>query len=187
LGEGFFADLVVLVEGPSDRAAVAAAASIAGLDLEANGVAILAATGKTGLANPACIFQELQIPTFIVWDCDHGSADPKIPYNHALQRISGVAEANVADYTSAVGDRSAAFEIDLEATVRAELGDETFDRCLDAARDKFGLQSRGDVSKSPAAMTDVLQSAKSREKTSATLHRIVEAITTLRRAQQPAD
>jgi putative ATP-dependent endonuclease of OLD family len=186
LSEGFFADLVVLVEGPSDKAAIAAAAALVNFDLAANGVAILPVTGKTGLVNPACIFQELQIPIFVVWDCDKGSDDPKVSYNHALQRISGVAAANLTDYTSAVGDHFATFEVDLETTVNAELADEAFSRLLDAARDKFGLQFRSDVSKSPAAMTDVLQSAYSEGKASVTLVRIVAAVAALRRAQQPA-
>jgi hypothetical protein len=183
IGEGFFADLVVLVEGPSDKAAIVAAASLAGVDLEENGVAVLAVTGKTGLANPACIFQELQIPVFLVWDCDRGSDNPNIVFNRALQRISGVEANSVTDYASAVGARFASFEVDLEETIKGELGGDVFARCLDAARDKFGLQSRSDVSKSPAAMTDVLKSAHLNGKASVTLSRVVAAITALRMAQ----
>jgi hypothetical protein len=185
LSEGFFADLVVLVEGSSDRAAIAAASALSGFDLEANGVAILPVTGKTGLPNPACIFHELEIPTYIVWDCDRDSSDPKVPYNHALQRISGVMAAEIADYISIVSARFAAFETDLETTLRTELDVAVFERHLDAARDKFGLQHRGDVSKSPAAMTDVLKSANEEGKSSPTLRWIVDAIAALRRAQRP--
>ena len=60
LAEGFFADLVVLVEGSSDKAAIAAAALLHGFDLEANGVAVLPVRGKTSLISPACIFQDLR-------------------------------------------------------------------------------------------------------------------------------
>lgn len=186
LGEGFFADLVVLVEGASDRAAIAAAAALEGLDLAENGIAILPVTGKTGLANPACIFQELEIPTFLVWDCDHGSDDPNIPFNRALQRIAGIAEADVVDAFTTVQDRFAAFEVNLEATLKADLGAEIYARALDAAREKFGLQSRGDVSKSPAAMTEVLRTASGQGQTSATLRQIIGAISALRRSQQTA-
>jgi hypothetical protein len=183
LSEGFFADLVVLVEGPSDKAAITAAASLSGVDLEANGIAILAVTGKTGLANPTCIFQELQIPTFIVWDCDRGSDDAKTSYNRALQHISNVEDQSIADYISAIEDQFAAFEVNLETTIKDELGSDSFNDCVDAARNKFGLQSRGDVTKSPAAMGDVLKSAEAIGKRSGTLQRIVAAILRLRAAQ----
>ena len=186
LGEGFFADLVVLVEGASDRAAIAAAAVLEGLDLAENGIAILPVTGKTGLANPACIFRELEIPTFLVWDCDHGSGDPNISFNRALQRIAGVAEVDVVDFLTTVQDRFAAFEFNLEAALKADLGAEVYGHALDAAREKFGLQSRGDVSKSPAAMTEVLRMARGQGQTSATLRQIVEAISVLRWSQQSA-
>jgi putative ATP-dependent endonuclease of the OLD family len=181
LGEGFFADLVVLVEGVSDRAAIAASADLAGLDLAANGIAVLSVTGKTGLANPACIFQELQIPTYLVWDCDQGSREPNVPYNRALQRICGTREAEVVDFISTVTPHFAAFEGTLETTLTAELGEDVYAHGLDVARDKFGLQSRDDVSKSPAAMTDVLRSANHGGRTSATLQQIVNAIGDLRR------
>ena len=183
LSEGFFADLVVLVEGESDRAAIAAAADIVGYGLAENGIAILPVRGKTSLPNPACIFQELAIPTFLVWDCDQGSGDPQAAYNRALQRLSGVPEADILDYRSDVGERFATFDSKLETTLRAEIGAAIYDTALDEARERFGLQNRADVSKSPAAMMDVLRTARAAEATSAALERIVAAIADLRRSQ----
>src|SRR5882757_805248 len=72
IAEGFFADTVVLVEGISDRAAIIAAATLLGVDLEGLGVAVLAVDGITKLDLPAAIFSTLKIPTFVIWDCDAG-------------------------------------------------------------------------------------------------------------------
>lgn len=92
----------------------------------------------------------------------------------------------MVDFISTVSEHFAAFEGNLEITLRAELGEDIYARSLDLAREKFGLQSRGDVSKSPAAMADVMRSANTEGRTSETLRRIVEAIGELRRAQQVA-
>lgn len=185
LSEGFFADLVVLVEGVSDRAAISAAAEIEGFDLAANGVAVLPVTGKTGLTNPACIFTELGIPTFLIWDCDHGNADPKVEYNRALQRIAGVLPIEIADYVSRIGDAHASFSEKLETTLRQEIGAAIYDRAIEAAKETFGLQARGDVEKSPAAMADVLRMAADQGATSNTLRQIVAAIGRLRHPPGP--
>ena len=69
IAEGLFADTVVLVEGVNDKSAIVAAATIRGIDLEALGIAVLAADGKPNLDRPAAIFTSLEIPTFVVWDC----------------------------------------------------------------------------------------------------------------------
>lgn len=185
LSEGFFADLVVLVEGPSDRAAIAAAAELDGFDLAANGVAVLPVTGKTGLPNPSCIFVELGIPTFLVWDCDQGNQDPKVEHNRALQRIAGVPPAEVGDYVSRVGDAHASFSEKLEATLRQEIGEAVYDQAVEAAREKFGLQARSDVEKSPTAMTDVLRAAAVQGAVSNTLRQLVEAIGRMRHPAGP--
>ena len=70
LAEGFFANLVVLVEGVSDRAAIYAAARASGVDFEAHGIAVLPVGGKHNLDRPALIFAEFGIPTYVIWDSD---------------------------------------------------------------------------------------------------------------------
>jgi hypothetical protein len=186
LAEGFFADVAVVVEGASDRAALVAAAHLAGASLEENGIAILNAGGKTAVLNPVLIFQALQIPTYFVWDCDRGSKDDKTNYNRALQRVCGIPEGSLVDHVQMTGGTGASFEIDLETTLRVELGAEIYDKLLDDAATKYGLEGRGDVSKSPAAMRDVLTQAQAQGHTSPTLAGIVEAILALCQAAAPA-
>jgi energy-coupling factor transporter ATP-binding protein EcfA2 len=182
LAEGFFADLVVLVEGASDRAALLATAAAMGVSLEARGVAVLPCGGKTVISNPAAVFQALDVPTYIVFDSDKGKGEnEKVDHNRALQRLSGAAEAEIFDTGAHVGARFASFEMDLEAALRSELGDEYLAE-LDSARERLGLQDRKQVSKSPTAMTEVVGALDARGKRSATLEAIVSAIVACREA-----
>jgi len=76
--EGFFADLVVLVEGDSDRAALMATAHAQGRDLESMNIAVVSCDGANNLGRFWAIFETVGIPTFVVWDNDKTKHDKKI-------------------------------------------------------------------------------------------------------------
>ncbi|TPN63528.1 ATP-binding cassette domain-containing protein [Mesorhizobium sp. B1-1-1] len=175
LSEGFFADLVVLVEGISDIAALSAAAALEGIDFEAFGIAVLQTRGKSSMDKAATIFLELEIPVYTVWDCDagpHGIKD--VETNRAIQRLFGIAQPY--DARTFVGPDFASFETELEPTLKAEIGVGIYDAQVDAVRDHFGLQNRDEVLKTPAAMATALLEASRLGARSQTLAAIVEAI-----------
>lgn len=180
LAEGFFADLVVLVEGPSDKAALLATGEATGFDFTAAGIAIAVADGKTGLSKPAAIFRAFGIPTYIIWDCDLGNVDDKVEHNRALQRLVGISDANIFDHQTKVGANFAAFEVDLETTLAAEIGGALFNEKIEEARNEYGLSRRRDVCKSPVAMSSALRRAAAEGQKSATLASIIVAIENLR-------
>lgn len=70
LSEGFFADVVLLVEGSTDRAVLAGAAARDASPLLLDGIFIGEAGGKTGLLLPYVIFEQLGIPVYVVSDND---------------------------------------------------------------------------------------------------------------------
>lgn len=173
LAEGFFGDLVVLTEGISDRAALMAAAQMEGFDLEAMGVAVLWVDGKTKLDKPALVFQELGIPTYVVFDCDNHAGDLAAP-NRALQRLHGADQ--VLDACERVEDLYACFEDKLERTIRADLTQAVFDAVVAQTQIALGMEDRDEVLKSPAAMTMVLGLAKAEGRECASLNAIVHKI-----------
>ncbi len=75
MNEGFFADVVVLVEGEADRLALLAVAAAQGCDLEALGVCVVPCGGKHSMDRPAVVFQSLGIETYLVWDNDRGGGE----------------------------------------------------------------------------------------------------------------
>jgi len=190
--EGFFADVVVLVEGEGDRAAIVAVAKSMGHDLDGNGIAVIPCIGKSNLINAAGVFNTFGLPTYMIWDgdshlgqtagkcasCGHdldSKADPK--ENHRLLRL---ARLPLTDWPEHVTSTSACFKQELETTMRDEIGDDLFCKLVDECKQQFGMTKRKDAIKNPALLTQVLVQAKTNQKTSQTLEGIVSAIVEMR-------
>lgn len=111
LGEGFFADVVLLVEGSTERAILSGVAARESAPLLLEGIFVGEAGGKTGLLLPYVILQELGIPAYVVADNDShlrdevgsttddirarklaSSVSDSIAWNRRLLRFFGLAE-----------------------------------------------------------------------------------------------
>ena len=129
--EAFFADTVLLVEGPTDAAVLRGVAAEEGLSLEAEGIVVCTAS-KTALPIAYAILDLLAIPTYIVFDGDRGcKEDQKETHtrvNVALQSAASVAAP--ADFPATqVTATFTIFEQSLEHHLRSEIAD--FDRKCD--------------------------------------------------------
>lgn len=93
--EGFFADAVVLVEGPTDRIVVEAVATKLGQDMDRLGVTVLSVEGKSGLRVARAILKALGIPTYVLADGDFGTSVRKTYTGKTEEQISAArAEAH---------------------------------------------------------------------------------------------
>jgi putative ATP-dependent endonuclease of OLD family len=181
LSEGFFADVVLLVEGESDKAALRAAASTKKIDLEALGVAVLQAGGKNNLDRPAAIFKALKIPVYVVWDCDRKpSTIEDEASNRALQRLLGVDEANIEAAISRLTDSYACFEGTLESTLIKEFGEAQYSTAIASALNQFGLREKKDAIKAAPVMHHVLSTLEAVGLRSNTLDGIIERTIAMR-------
>lgn len=183
LAEGFFADLVVLVEGASDKAAIFATAERMGLSLEGRGIAVLAVDGKSNMDRPALIFRELGIPCYLVWDCDRNERDAvKLANSERESRlICRICNVEPAIYESTrVGENYAAFQDKLETTLKEEIGAGVFAEELAAVKEHFGVAKDRDALKTPSVLADVLRRCEERGNVSATLVELVRAVFALR-------
>jgi putative ATP-dependent endonuclease of OLD family len=141
IAEGFFADAVVLVEGVSDRAAIIAAATLLGVDLEGLGIAVLAVDSISKLDRPAAIFSALKIPTFIIWDCDtRGDTVHSAKHSRALKILMGVPLASASETASTVTQTFACFETKLESVLKEELGAPLYQAQLEVVKNKYGIE-----------------------------------------------
>lgn len=179
LAEGFFADMVVLVEGISDKAALVAAAALEDFDFEASGIAVLWVDGKTKLDRPTAIFQELGVPTYLLFDCDNEQGADAAT-NRALQRLMD--EPVVTDSKLHVGERYSCFQRRLEHQLKADLTDAVFDQSIAHVQANFGIR-RDEVLKTPSAMTEALRLAAAQGARSATLSQIIGHIRNVRAAR----
>jgi predicted ATP-dependent endonuclease of OLD family len=90
--EGFFADGVILVEGTEDEAAIGAFAEYKRVSLDAAGICIIPAEGKTKLPSLLALYQCLGIDVYLVFDadCDQSTDEKaKVNYNKALLSMIG--------------------------------------------------------------------------------------------------
>lgn len=192
MNEGFFADVVVLVEGEDDRAAILATARALDKDLEANGISVIPCFGKTNIDRPFIIFSTLGIPVYAIWDADaeRGETEgicetclrpldkkPDPRDNRVLLRLVGATEE---DWPQALTSQYACFRKNLETTMRSEIGAEVFDEQLEEHQQAFGIARRNHAIKNPTLLAHVLTSCQQRGHESSTLRKIVEAILQLK-------
>jgi len=177
MNEGFFADVVVLVEGEDDRSAILGYASSEGIDCDSLGIAVIPCGGKKSLDRPCVIFRELGIPTYVVWDSDEGKPDSKAEDNRYLLRLVGESEG---DWPYTVSAGFASFRVKLEDTLKDEIGPDSYQRLMDEVKAEFGISKNEDVRKRPAVFRRLIERARSESLGSPTLKGIVEAIRTLR-------
>jgi len=176
LAEGFFADVVVLVEGEDDRAAIVATAQVLGGDFDSVGVSVIQCGGKRSLDRPAVIFRELGIPIYLVWDGDEGVAGARPEENHRLLRLLG---QPLTDWPSGQTASYTVFPVKLETTLKDELGPTDYDRWTAEVLAEIQMKKEQGM-KNPVFYEGVLQRAAAAGKRSPTLERIVSAALALK-------
>ncbi len=179
MNEGFFADVIALVEGEGDRAAILAVAESMGHQCESMGVCVVPCMGKNNLACPADVFMNLGIQTYLVWDNDKHVKNPNPKENKRLLRLVGATEE---DWPAGVWDTHACLDGNLECMLRQEISESVFYNLLDQARGEFQMK-REQALKNPFVLRRVIEQADKQGHTSSTLKAIVEKIVGLRQTQ----
>jgi len=178
MNEGFFADVIVLVEGEEDRAAILGVANAIGYDFESMGISVIPCMGKTNLDRPTAIFRNLRIPVYVIWDSDYGGRDPRPEVNRRLLRLFS---QPVEDWPEKVTEQFACFKKTLGDTLRAEIGNELFSRLLDTCCRRLSLKKKHAI-KNPQIIQEIISEAYRHGKTSRTLEKIISQIVALKNA-----
>jgi putative ATP-dependent endonuclease of the OLD family len=182
MNEGFFADVVVLVEGENDRAAILGTAFSMGYDLESKGISVIPCMGKNNLDRPLMIFRQLKIPTYVIWDSDKENPDAK-PDNRYLLLLVGQPEE---DWPDIVHNNFACFEFNLEARLREEIGPEVFAPLFKDAQSRFGMSKEQALKNSAVIKEVIINAATTQDKHSKTMESIIQKILTLLEASIPS-
>ncbi len=177
MNEGFFADVVVLVEGEADRVAILAVAQSMGQDLEAMGVCVIPCMGKNNMDRPALVFGGLDIPTYLVWDNDRGGKDAKPRENQHLLRVVG---GGAEDWPRGVYDSYACFDGNLESTLSRELTGELFHDLLERHCEELGMTSINQGKKNALVLRNVIDDAGDDGRAPTTLVEIIDRIVAMR-------
>ena len=115
--EGFFADAVVLAEGPSDRIALLGAAEVMGHSLDALGVSVIPCGSKTSMPLPIAMFRRLGIPVYAVWDADKDKGAQR----EESKRIVSVLGHAGAEWRGKINGSFACLATKLEDTINEDL------------------------------------------------------------------
>ena len=177
MSEGFFADVVVLVEGEDDRAAILGVAKSMNCDFDSLGVTVIPCFGKTNLDRPLVIFRQLSIPVYVVWDADYDEKNAMPVSNNYLLRLLNQPEEDWPDF---VGNTLACFKVKLEKTLECEIGRDLFEQLLSGAQMELGIAKKNQALKNAAVIQHVIENAFSSGKTSKSLKKIVDNIMALK-------
>jgi putative ATP-dependent endonuclease of the OLD family len=166
IAEAVFARAVLIVEGHTDAGFFQGIADRDG-GLDADGIAVVVAGGKTNLLIPRAILEELAVPTFVVFDGDASQAMPHTPRDNE-KLLRGLGATPQAYPPTHVEEKFASFHDDLEAetsswdgysqqqdVVRAELGD-----WRDKSEDVNRSAAAATPAEPPKVFTDIIQNLR---------------------------
>jgi hypothetical protein len=183
VNEGFFADVVVVVEGLSDAAILWAVQQHLNKSWDGRGIVIVPVYGKNNIDRPVVVFQGLEIPTYFIFDGDSnhtGSEREKsIRSNEILLRL---ANADVVDFpVTQVHETWAVFNDKLETELKV-VGEELFDRVRAYIADELGYSEPSKILKNPEAAARFIQSIYAEGQRITVIEDIVERVTNLKNA-----
>lgn len=179
MNEGFFADVVVLVEGDFDRAAILAYAEALKIDLESIGISVIPCTGKSNLDRPKIIFQTLGIPTYCVWDSDFKIDRARWGDNPSINRnLLKLMNSTEEDWPNSVEPTYACFKTTLDELISKEFGLSTWNTLYADVSHELGLPKS--VKPNPQVIREIILRGYSAGKRSNTLKKIIKRIMSLK-------
>ena len=186
LNEGFFARLVVLVEGDNDRAAIVGAARLLGIEFENMNVAVIPCGGKYSMDKPLAVFRSIGIPTYMVWDADRVGKKDRSKKAADLARNTNQKHLKMIglppeDWPSGVKRTHACFDDNLNATVREEIGADLYCELIKDAMIKYDIEQEKHAVRKSAVMVAVLSGAKKKGRPCKTLESLARTIERLGR------
>ena len=167
VGEGLFARAAVLVEGSEDRGVLRGADEHLGRDLAADGIAVVPVDGKGNLDRAYVLYEQLGVPTFLVFDADNQRANLQDRQRNAtLTRLVGAAAEETPP--TQVNEGWACADHSLMEVIAEEVGRTALAEALGRAADDLGLTPERAAKNGVATRRAVLALAEA-GKTSATL------------------
>lgn len=187
LNEGFFANLVVLVEGDNDYAAILGAARSLDINFERIGISVIPCNSKNNMDKPLAVFASLGIKTYIVWDADKGHINKKpSKRDDNKDKVENTKRANrkllrmlgqpPEDWPSGVHEEYTCFEDNLNVSMRSEIGTSLYSSLMGDATRRFDIAGEGNAEKKSLVMVYVLKKARDEGRPCRTLDSLVKTI-----------
>lgn len=135
--EAFFAHVVIVVEGPSEREAIPIFARALGLDFDEHGISIVSAGGKSAIDTLFQLYDLHGLRTYTLFDNDSGKPSEKAA-NRTLSRLLGGKEED--EPAACVKEDHAILQGDWEKQCRADV-----ENIQPGLYDELEAQARGEL------------------------------------------
>jgi len=183
VGEGFFADVVVVVEGLSEVGTLWKLQEIMKKNWPQLGIVIVPAGGKSNIDRPTVIFRGLSIPTYFIFDADShligkGSKEKDAKNrNHRYLRLAG---ASIEDFPDTqVQETWTVFKENLEGILKETLGNEIFKAIQEEVASELGYDALDRVSKNIEGAARLIELIYEKKYQIPILEEIIEKVTQL--------
>lgn len=185
VNEGFFADVVVVVEGQSEMGALWKLQYLLGKNWAELGIVVVPTSGKNNIDRPVVIFRGLGIPTYFIFDGDsrfQGKAnkDEKEARTRNARYLK-LASASVSDFPKTTVEKTwAVFNNNLEGIFEESLGKDDFFRFREEVASELGYDQPAYACKNIEGVARLVEIAHERNLKIRILEKIVESISALR-------
>jgi hypothetical protein len=184
VNEGFFADVVVVVEGPSEVCTLWKLQEIMEKNWHGLGVVVVPAGGKNNIDRPVVIFKGLSIPTYFIFDSDSHlkgqgrKGEEAKKRNHRYLRL---ANSSIEDFPDTkVEETWSVFKENLEGIFKEALGVEVFQNIQEEVASELGYESSERACKNIEGASRFIELVYEKEHCIPTLEDIIEKITQLK-------
>jgi len=124
INEGFFGDIVIIVEGPSEQYALPIYADALRYNFDKNNISVVHCHGKGQMDRLLRVFNGFEIPTYLWFDGDKDSDDQAMKDKTLeLLELLGNKIEKIEDVQTQVKDDYAVLEFNFEVTLKGEIED----------------------------------------------------------------
>lgn len=184
VSEGFFTDVVVVVEGLSEVGILWKLQEIMKKNWSKLGIVIVPAGGKNNIDRPVVIFQGLSIHTYFIFDADShlkGKGEKEKDARNRNHRYLRLASVPIEDFPDTQVHKTwAVFKDTLEGILKKELGDKTFLFIQKEVASELGYDEMNRVNKNIEGTARFIELIYEKRYRIPTLEEIIEKITRLR-------
>jgi len=188
VNEGFFADVVVVVEGPSDVGVLWKLQEIMKKNWPKLGIAVVPAGGKNNIDRPIVIFRGFSIPVYFIFDADSnliGKGQKETDTKNRNHRYLRLAGASISDFPdTSVNETWAVFKNNLETVFKETLGEVEFRTIQNEIATELGYDDPERVSKNIEGAACLIERIYEKKKKIPILEQIIEKITELRKGSE---
>lgn len=183
INEGFFADVVVVVEGTTEVCVLWKLQEIMGKDWAKQGIVVVPAGGKNNIDRPVVIFRGLGIPTYFIFDADaHLKKEEDLKEakrrNH---RYLNLANAGIEDFPATrCEDSWGVFKNNLEGEFKESLGQDEYCEIQSTVASDLGYSDGEKACKNIEGASRFIELVYQRGKRIQILEDIIEKISRLR-------